>query len=346
MDKNKILQYAYEQVSQDNKLIRLATITTFIHSLIFVFYIIYQWYSFITKIEWKDIDMSAFTQYLQYILTDLKTYLVPLIVIWIILAIWYMFLPPVADGTLIFYINDPEKKWKTAIMKWFFRFFPMFENHGLFSFFNFFVFIVVCMRIYVLGFGTSSDYWVMNIFVVFIMIIRFLVILWVTIFLPYTKFFIILQNKWVRDAIKDSISLAVENIWITFKFVLIGYILYLRFFVNIILILWLPSLLMFLAVQFNYDQSDIIKNSIYVIFAVMIVFSAYINWIIEAFFMTYWYKVFEILTWMESIEVEKKIQPNEEVSTTVEASNLNEIDEYEIKKNIDEIDLSEYDAKS
>ncbi len=380
MDKNKILHYAYEKISQDTKLIRLATVTTFIHSLIFIFIIMYRGYSFVTKLEWGEVDISQFASYLQYMMIDIKTYIAPIIIIWIILAIWYLLLPPIADATLIFYVNDEKKKWKSSLMKWIMRFFPMFENHWLFSFFNFFIFIIACLRFYIMGVEDFTSYGIMNIFILTILIIRFLVIVGVTIFLPYTKFFIVLQNKSVRDAIRDSINLAVENIGITFKFVLIGYILYLRFFINIILVLWLPALAIYLTVWFGYDQNDTIKDIIYWIFIAMILFSAYINWIIEAFFMTYWYKVFAILTWMEILE-EETGEWNESISQEAENTqiennlteeevinetenqeqqtnimnkspdgNLEEItatdedlDTYEISKNSDDINLWEYD---
>ena len=39
--RNAILREALHEISEDTKLVRLATITTFIHSLLFILYILY-----------------------------------------------------------------------------------------------------------------------------------------------------------------------------------------------------------------------------------------------------------------------------------------------------------------
>jgi hypothetical protein len=58
-----------------------------------------------------------------------------------------------------------------------------------------------------------------------------------SVLLPYVKFLITLENLSLKDAIKKSIDLATENLGLTFKFVIINYILYLRFVINILLII-------------------------------------------------------------------------------------------------------------
>lgn len=272
---------AYQEISNDNKLIRLATLTTIFHSLILVLYILFQTHFVITNLSHTNINIDLQTYWNLLFWHSWVTII--FVIIGLILIIWYFFLPPIAEWALIHYVASKNKSWTSSLWKWFLKFFPLFEFHWLISLFNFLVFFVAISRLYVI--------WILfNFFVMSIVIIRLLFIIWVWLLLPYAKFFIVIHNQWVYESIKDSISMAFENFRLTLKFFLISYFLYLRFLINIILIIWLPLIIMYIAIKFGLED-----NATYLIYSVlwiMIILTAYINWIIEAFFVSFWYKVF------------------------------------------------------
>lgn len=284
--RNEILLKSYQNLIEDNKLIRLATITTIIHSIMFVLYILYQSYFFITTLEWTSWwSLSNFQQYLQLIFGN-TSFTIYFIVILIILVVGYFLLPPIAEASLIHYVDSKNKSGSISLTKWFMKFFIMFEYMWLISLFSFFILIVVYSRVYVM--------WIYsNPLIVMIFVFWFMIIVAVSILLPYTKFLIVLDDMWVMDAIKQSINLSLNNMKLTLRFVYISYLLQLRFILNIFLVLWLPILFIYLAFKFWYDNQEYLRNWIYVIIVLMILLTAYINGIIEAFFTSCWYYVYQ-----------------------------------------------------
>ena len=64
-----------------------------------------------------------------------------------------------------------------------------------------------------------------------------LIIFFTSIFFPYAKFIIVLENANPFDAMKKSMHLALENIRQSIKFASINYILYIRAIMNILIFL-------------------------------------------------------------------------------------------------------------
>lgn len=90
--------------------------------------------------------------------------------------------------------------------------------------------------------------------------------------------------------------MAFNNFSTTLKFVGIGLLLQLRFLINIIILIGVPILLVRGAVEFNLINSIYTTSIIYAALGGIIMLIAYTNAIIEAFFMTYWYKVYKIIS--------------------------------------------------
>lgn len=287
----EILIKSYHDMIEDNKLIRLATITTIIHSIIFVLYILYQTYFVVHSLEWTSMWMENIQRYLQF-LFGWNEFTIIFISVIIILVIWYFLLPPIAEASMIYYINSKEKSGTQSLTRWFLKFFAMFEFDSLISLFSFFMFFVAISRVWVMGIGDNP-------FILAISIMRFMIIIIVSILFPYTKFFIVLENKSVTDSVKASMNMALNNINITLRFVWISYLLYLRFFLNIIFVIWVPAVFIYIAMKFWFDKNDSLKYIIYWVICILIMLSAYINGIIEAFFTTYWYKVYQKLNNLE-----------------------------------------------
>jgi hypothetical protein len=50
----RILKYSLVEIGQDTKLIRLATLTTFVHSLLFILYLIYLVFQIVSLMQGSD----------------------------------------------------------------------------------------------------------------------------------------------------------------------------------------------------------------------------------------------------------------------------------------------------
>ena len=70
-------------------------------------------------------------------------------------------------------------------------------------------------------------------------------------------------------------------------------LLFIRFFLNSFIVVAVPLALVFLAVRLGIIENAWIENAIWIITLIVLILIAYINAIFEAFFTTYWYKIFQ-----------------------------------------------------
>ena len=105
----------------------------------------------------------------------------------------------------------------------------MFEFDAAITFFNIIIFLVAISRIYVMEIGG-------NFLIITAMAMRFIVILLAAFLLPYTRYFIALENMKFFDAMKQSMHMAIQHFSITFKYIMVDAILHLRFILNIIIV--------------------------------------------------------------------------------------------------------------
>lgn len=299
-DKQTILQYAYEQVATDNKLIRLATLTTFLHSVMLMLYVIYQIYFMLSMNAPSSEGHSwAIYEYVNFLIGS-NNILIGILIVFIVLAIWYFLLPPIAAASMIYYIDSERKSGSMSLGIWLRRFFSMFEFNWMTTFFTLFIFLIVFVRVWIL--------WVLESpIIIFILIIWFIIILWVSFLLPYAQFYIVLKDYKVWAAIKQSVDMSLDHFWMTVKYVLFGYILHIRFLFNVALVIGIPSLIAYLGIKMGIWQNQSMKYFIYAVFFLLFLLTAYINWIIEAFFVSYWYKLFKMVSWWDEERVLEQV---------------------------------------
>lgn len=279
-----IVAEAYDNITDDTKFIRLTTVTTFIHSMIFLVYIMYGVYFVVIAREGSDLEVGNIFSFIMQLFGG-QEMLIGFMILIAILAIGYFILPPIAEASMIYYLDNHEKKWTLSIGRGFSKFFPMFEYHGIMTFFNPLAYFIFVSRFRVLG---LMD----NVMVIIILVMRWLIIFFTSIFLPYTRFIIVLENANPIQAIKKSINLALENLRQSVKFALISYLLYLRAIVNILIFLGIPGLIIYLATQLDISGQSFVRYIIYGTLAVLGLLTAYINGIVEAFFVTVRYKIY------------------------------------------------------
>ncbi len=281
---NKAVEEAYWLVSNDTKFVRLTTLTTIIHSIIFLLYV---WVSARRVFA----SSSTNTEWLGDLLQSIEWLFSSSAVFWrvigigIILAIGYFLMPPIWEASLIYYLSAEQKRWSVSLGKWFSQFFPMFEYNGLISFFTLLPYFIVLSRFRALDL-------LGNILVIIIMVLWWLIILFAGIFLPFTKYYIVIEDLKPFDAMKKSMSLSLANLWTATRTALLQYALSIRFIINILLFLGLPMLILYVATAFDVTHWWPVATLIIIVSIIVWLLTAYINWIIEAFFITLRYRLF------------------------------------------------------
>ena len=174
-------------------------------------------------------------------------------------------------------------------MKWMNRFFPMLEYGWLSIPFWLFTFATVIIRIYLMDIYD-------NVVVQFMIWIWWIAVIFASVLRQYAKIIIALEWCPVFDAIKKSTKVAASNIVLSFKLMLVELLLLLRFFINWAIIVWIPLWLVYVSVWLDVLDNSFVEGIIWIIWGALLIILAYINCIIETFFLAYWYKAYITLT--------------------------------------------------
>ncbi len=283
-----VYQKARELVSQDATYISFAFVMTVCRTLVLFFMVINNlslWVSY-----WTKDQFSLTNTMIEYALRLLDNAWLTaiLVVLTVIVLLWYGLLYPVGEASMISYLHQEHKNPLKAFASWVSRFFPMFEFSGLNLWFSYLTLTFAIGRFYVSGVLDS-------IFIISFLVLRGVTILGMYRARAYVKILIVTQWMSVWDAISESIRLSSKNVRTTIKAIIVWYYLQVRFLLNLSIVLIGMIGLAYLMIAQWRVESQWITTTIYVVFFVMLIVASYINAIIEAFFMTYWYKVYESL---------------------------------------------------
>ncbi|HMT27542.1 MAG TPA: hypothetical protein PKD96_04495, partial [Candidatus Absconditabacterales bacterium] len=269
-----------------DRFVRITTSTTFLHSIIFLIIVLNNINFFINNTTGKGVEMGTIFKYINSLFLE-SGFTGAFIILLISLAVGYFLLYPIGEATLIYYLDNDKKDSRGSFLKGLNKFFLMFEFIAMNGMgFNLLSFGFITMRIYTAG---VLD----NPFVITILGIWLTIILFLTFLRPYTKFIIVLENMEVMPAIGRSIELTTKNISMTVKFVIIGLLLQLRFIINTAIIVLVPIGMIFVATSLDIIDKTIFNPIIYGTTLLLFLITAYINGIIEAFFITYRYKLYK-----------------------------------------------------
>ena len=281
---NKLLLQAYEYIWEDHTFLRLTTISTIVHSMIFVVIVIYNLTYALSKVkhEWSSAIMKEALTMIQN-LTSTDWFTGRLIIIGIILAIWYYILPPIWEAAMIYHLEKSfnKKSW-SSFSHGLQKFFVMFERNSILWFISVSSWLIIISRVWILDILNEP-------LVIAILVIYSIIVIATVTLTPYVKFKLVVEQENFGTAIKESIMLAVSQPIITLRLVFVWLILNLRIIFNIIVLVWVPAVIFYLAYIFNLQQTTIFYVILAVVIVVLFFLIAYINSIIEAFFMTYWY---------------------------------------------------------
>ena len=267
------------------KLIHAAFLMTFGHTIVYVFFIAYFFNSIISMQYNAGINVSEALIYIFNTIQELN--ILAVIITFILIAlIGYFYIYPVAEATLISTMKEWGNNLAKALNQGLKKFFYMLEYRSLSAFLGVYTIITVTIRLRVMGILES-------IIIKPIIIIRLISSLFTIIFRPYLKFYVVLKDIPVFDAMKKSVLLTLGNFRLTLKALCMDFFFMGKLFLNAILIAILPIGVFYGAVTFwliEYKAVEIILRSIVWIALLLI---TYLNSIYEAFLINFWYHIFE-----------------------------------------------------
>ena len=274
MKNDPIILKTISAIGEDTKFTRLATLTMFIHSLVFTYLIIYYAQYFIENERVRSIITGLIDS------IDLSwPVLTAVIILWVIIAFGYRIMPSIWEPAMIIYHHEWRKQWTLSLTKWINHFFQIFEFRSATWLFESSVLIFAVVRF--------AAFWFLdNPFIYALLIIRTLVTIFVAVFFPYTRYAIVLNNMKFIEAMKYSFQLTLRHFPLTFKYVLLTWVLSVRMIINVVLLIGLPLLFVWLWIQFGLDSNVTLQTIFIIVVIGLIIFVTYIEWLIEAFFIT------------------------------------------------------------
>lgn len=289
----KIFQLAITETLNNTTLVRVAFVTTFFHTLVNWVWIGSNINTFV--IEVRDVQsipsLEIWTDLLGRLFSAGWTWQIALIGAFVYLA--YATLYPLGTATMVFFLKN--KKLNGSIAKAFSRYFPLVITMAWVAAFTLSPSLV----------GLFSRFFILDIaqyaIVKIIMLIFIMIIAVATFLTPYADYAAILSTQWwsaddqARKSIRFSAKLAIGNIWLTIQYLFINALLQFRFFLWQIFVIWIPLLVMILITElWLINQADaplIMYWGIAFLFLILM----YINALVEAFFVSYWYYLYDTL---------------------------------------------------
>jgi hypothetical protein len=230
--------------------------------------------------------MSVFTMFQYFIDEVLANHIVWLVVITLLVfSIWYVFLYPMGISAIIHFLNQKKGNISKAIWKWTWDFFTMFELNALAFSFGPYTYMITTLRLITLDVINS---W----FVIGLLIIWWTAVLFASIFWQYAKFIIVEKQIGVFEAIKESVWLTINNMFITIKWLIMKLIITILFYFKMAIIISIPLLISYFLLTSNVINNDN-ERIIRVLWIVSLVFASYILTTTQAFFMTFWHKIYK-----------------------------------------------------
>jgi len=278
-----IVKKSYDLLLEDTNFTKLTIFAFLPYSVIFVGYLFYQTYFVLTSVK-HGVNWLELKLYLENIFAFTGDHTILMLTVASLILAAYFFIPPIAEATLIEYLDKKKGVWY-SLWRGLLKFFKMFELHWFFSIFSFLFFFIVVSRLYVLDMLDP-------VFVIPFLIIWFIFILFFNFTWIYAKYLVVLEDLSPFDAIKKSITLTFMNLKKTFKYFVLYLIFYARFLLNVLLIVWLPILVLYLFLKANVSNAEMVRYTIYFIMFLLFILTSYVNWIVEAFFVIMWYNVF------------------------------------------------------
>lgn len=281
--KDKIILPGWNIV-KDNTSLKKYYLFPWILSIIFLtFLLVYQ--SIYTYVEIIGKKKEALVLILDFFHSQ---YIIEVIIAAVIFLILYFLTLPIFEGWLIQFIQHKDSQEEIdsseAFSLWIYKFFPVFEYNNIFSQFKFIS--IVNAFLFILRFIWVEYITTLSI----IFFVLFLLSIIVNILFVYSKYFIVLENKKVFDAIALSSKLAILNFTNTTKLYILVFVLNIRVIFNFAIFLFFPILI---SAAIIFISSQIFLYIAVWIISILFIIAIYILWyltaVLEVFKTSLWY---------------------------------------------------------
>ena len=267
------------------KIIRLALLTSYSYTLYQIYWIMYfvNWLVNIQYNSWIDVSNA-----LLYLVNAIQRFniLGLIIAIAIIFLLWISIFWPIWRQALLYSIDNEKMKTSTAFIKWRKKRWIMAEfwwvNMWWLSMRSVFIFVVRFRMLWYLN----------NPVIISVFTIRILCVLAKIIFWPYVNYYIVLRDYSARDAVMKSVSLTLSNFWLTIRGLLRQTIIRCKFLANSCIAIWIPLIIMTIAIQINIIDNSSIEISARILVSLWLIIFIYMEAIFKAFDYTYRHKIF------------------------------------------------------
>ena len=267
------------------KIIRLALLTSYAYTFYQIYWIIYfiNWLVNIQYNSWVDIS-NALIYFVNAIQRFNIFWLIFIVII--VFIVWISIFWPIWRQALLYTIDDENMKSSRAFVKWWKKWWVMAEfgwvNMWWLNMRSVFIFIV---RFWMLWYLNNPV--IKMVFVIWITCVIGKTILW-----PYVNYYIVLKDCSARDAVLKSMSLTFSNLWLTLRWLWRQAIIRCRFLLNSCIAIWIPVIIMVLAVQLNIISNSVVEVLSRILISFGLLIFIYLEAIFKAFDYTYWYKIF------------------------------------------------------
>ena len=267
------------------RIIRLALLTSYAYTFYQIYWIIYfiNWLVNIQYNSWVDIS-NALVYFVNAIQRFNIFWLIFIIIV--VFIIWISIFWPIWRQALLYSIDDENMKSSRAFVQGSKKWWVMAEfgwvNMWWLNMWSVFIFIV---RFWMLWYLNNPV--IKMVFIIWITCVIGKTILW-----PYVNYYIVLKDCSARDAVLKSMSLTFSNLWLTLRWLWRQAIIRCRFLLNSWVVIWVPVIMMVLAVHLNIMSNSVVEVLSRILISFWLLVFIYLEAIFKAFDYTYWYKIF------------------------------------------------------
>lgn len=291
--KEKVIIPAWNIIKEDSKIKKFYLLPWLLSIVFLTMLLVYQ--SIYTYVEIFGKKDEALVIILKFFHSD---YLIEIIIAAAIFLIVYFLCTPIFEWGLIKYIhsknNGDDISMGDAFWQWLYKFWPIFEYNNIFSEFK----LISILNFYLF---TIRFIWVEYLSKIsFVFLIIFILWIILNIILSYSKYVIIVENKWVFKSIGVSSKITILNLRRTIKLYFLMFILNLRVIFNFIIFLSFP-IIMVVAIW-------LITTKLFLVVAITILSILFIIFILALWYLTAVLEVFKTSIWYYAyIEWKKKL---------------------------------------
>lgn len=278
-----IIHRSIQHMSSDPNIIRITFLTSFFHSLIVTLLLILNTNKLFVNHYENGLYIGKIAEFLIGEIN--KNHVVAwVIAITILLFLLYSFVYPIGQAAVIHYLHW-QKSIRHSLKSVTPYFFPMFEYGFVCLLFSPVSFFILAYKVFLLDHVYSFGS-------IFLFAIWFVLMVVINTLKIYTRYFIVLQQMGVSEAIKASFERVFRSFKETYRYMKMQTLLLVNFSLNIVFIIGIPIFLMYLSISWWIINFWRVKLLVYVVFFLLVILGSYMSSFIRAFFAYYWYEMY------------------------------------------------------